>query len=116
MKNLFKVLILTLLFASSTFATAKNQMIMITDKNCIFCIAWEKEIGEIYPKSDIGKKYPIIRIEIKDIKQSDQIKYEKVKVTPTFIFLSNNKEKGRIYGFSNPEMFWWRIDEILGIN
>ena len=61
MKNLFKVLILilTLLSASSTFATAKNQMIMITDKNCIFCIAWEKEIGEIYPKSDIGKKYPI---------------------------------------------------------
>ena len=26
------------------------------------------------------------------------------------------KEKGIILGYSNPEMFWWRIDEILELN
>ena len=44
------------------------------------------------------------------------IDIEKVDVTPTFIFIQNEKEKGRIFGYSNPEMFWWRVDEILEIN
>ena len=118
MKQLYKILILglTLLFSYANFAIAKNYMIMITDKNCIFCIVWEKEIGKIYPKTDIGKKYPIERLEIKDIRPNNRFNIEKSSVTPTFIVIKDDKEKGRIYGYSNPEMFWWRIDEILEIN
>ena len=41
---------------------------------------------------------------------------KKANVTPTFILIKNKKEKGIILGYSNPEMFWWRIDEILELN
>ena len=37
----------------------------------------------------------------------------KTKATPTFVFYKNNVEIGRISGYSNPEMFWWQIDEII---
>ena len=37
----------------------------------------------------------------------------KTNVTPTFVFYKNNIEIGRISGYSNPEMFWWQIDEII---
>ena len=34
-------------------------------------------------------------------------------ITPTFVFYRNDKEIGRIKGYSNPEMFWWQVDEII---
>ena len=118
MKLLLKIFIVKTIcfFAIINFAFANDQMLMITDKNCIFCIVWEKEIGKIYPKTDIAKKFPLNRIEIKDFNKNILNGLEKVNVTPTFIFLKNEKEKGRIYGYTNPEMFWWRIDEILELN
>jgi len=118
MKKIFQIFIFIILsfFSFINFALAKNQLIMVTDKNCIFCIVWEKEIGKIYPKTEIAKTFPLKRIEIKDFNKNLFTGLKKVNVTPTFIFIKNKKEKGRIYGYSNPEMFWWRIDEILEIN
>ena len=118
MKSIFKIFIFIILsfFAFLTIASAKDQLLMVTDKNCIFCIVWEREIGKIYPKTEIAKTYPLKRIEIKEFNKNISIGIEKVDVTPTFIFIKNEKEKGRIFGYSNPEMFWWRVDEILEIN
>ena len=52
---------------------------------------------------------PLQSIEIKDEKNI----YLQAKGTPTFIFLEDSNEKGRITGYSYPEMFWWQVDEIL---
>ncbi len=113
--NTFLILIFSF-FPFINFALAKDKLLMITDKNCIFCIVWEKEIGKIYPKTEIAKTFPLNRIEIKDFNKNVPEGLKKVDVTPTFILIKNEKVKGRIYGYSNPEMFWWRIDEILEIN
>ena len=60
-------LIFLMLFISSGNSNAyqKNIMIMITDKKCLYCIAWEKQIGSIYPRTEIARKYPLVRIEKK---------------------------------------------------
>jgi len=118
MKSFFKIFLFIILgfCAFLKIALAENQLIMVTDKHCIFCIVWEKEIGKIYPKTETAKTFPLNRIEMKDFNKNTPIGLKKVNVTPTFIFIKNKKEKGRIYGYSNPEMFWWRIDEILEIN
>ena len=50
----------------------------------------------------------------KDFISYFKIDLKKTKITPTFIFIENNKEKGRIIGYTNPEMFWWQVDEIVG--
>ncbi len=34
-------------------------------------------------------------------------------ITPTFVFFRENKEIGRIIGYTDAEMFWWQVDEIL---
>ena len=90
-----------------------EKLYMLTDKNCLYCMVWEKEIGKIYPKTDISKQYPLTRVfvnnDVKNLKQ----KIFKTNLTPTFVFYSAGKEIGRIEGFSNPEMFWWQVDEII---
>jgi len=110
----FSLVIIFLFFSKSTFA--ENKLLMITADYCIYCQIWEKEIGKIYPKTEISKSFPLERIELdeylfdNDINDTDN--YE-TKITPTFVFYRGNNEIGRISGYSSAEMFWWQVDEIL---
>ena len=113
--NLLFILIVFFLFLSKpTFA--ENKLLMITADYCIYCQIWEKEIGEIYPKTDISKSFPLERIELdeylfdNDINEANN--YE-TKITPTFVFYRGKNEIGRITGYSSAELFWWQVDEIL---
>ena len=116
-KKLLKTLIILpiyfIAFINSAYAKENSLMLMITDKTCLYCIIWEKQIGKIYPKTEVSKKFPLSRIEVKDFVSYKKYNLKKTNVTPTFIFIKNTKEKGRIEGYTNPEMFWWQVDEIV---
>ncbi len=110
----FPLLLFFLFLSKSTFA--ENKLLMITADYCIYCQIWEKEIGNIYPKTEISKSFPLERIELDeylfDNDINDTNNYE-TKITPTFVFYRGNNEIGRITGYSSAEMFWWQVDEIL---
>ena len=116
-KYIHTPIIVFFIFITSIFQSvdAKNTslMIMITDKNCLYCIVWEKQIGKIYPKTEIAKKFPLHRIEVKNFVNYTKYDLKKTNITPTFIFIKNDNETGRIEGYTNPEMFWWQVDEII---
>ena len=99
---------------SSSYGKENTLLLMVTDKSCLICMVWEKQIGKIYPKTEIANKFPLSRIEIKDFVDYSKHKLKKTNITPTFIFIRNNSEKGRIEGYTSPEMFWWQVDEIAG--
>ena len=101
---------LTVSFSS---ANDNSLLLMITDNTCLICMVWEKQIGEIYPKTEIANKFPLSRIEINDFVNYSKHKIKKTDITPTFVFIRNNNEKGRIEGYTSPEMFWWQVDEII---
>ena len=102
------------LTVSSSFAKDNSLLLMITDKTCLICMVWEKQIGKIYPKTEIANKFPLSRIEMNDFVNYSKHKIKKTNITPTFVFIRNNNEKGRIEGYTSPEMFWWQVDEIIG--
>ena len=116
-KYISTLIIVLFIFIISVFnsvnAKDSSLMIMITDKNCLYCIVWEKQIGKIYPKTEIAKKFPLHRIEVKNFINYTKYNLKKTNITPTFIFIKNNNEEGRIEGYTNPEMFWWQVDEII---
>ena len=101
------------LTVNSSSAKDNSLLLMITDKTCLICMVWEKQIGKIYPKTEIAKKFPLSRIEMNDFVNYTKHKIKKTNITPTFIFIRNNNEKGRIEGYTSPEMFWWQVDEII---
>ena len=110
---LLLIVIFTLSLKSSF---ADNKLLMITADYCIYCQIWEKEIGKIYPKTDISKSFPLERIELdKHLICNHPDNYE-TKITPTFIFFKEKEEIGRIIGYSSAEMFWWQVDEILDLD
>ena len=116
-KMYFKLIIFIIflfkLTVSSCFAKDNSLLLMITDKTCLICMVWEKQIGKIYPKTEIANKFPLSRIEMNDFVNYTKYKIKKTNITPTFIFIRNNNEKGRIEGYTSPEMFWWQVDEII---
>ena len=117
-KMYFKLIIFIIfvfnLTVSSSSAKDNSLLLMITDKTCLICMVWEKQIGKIYPKTEIANKFPLSRIEMKDFVYYTKHKLKKTNITPTFIFIRNDNEKGRIEGYTSPEMFWWQVDEIIG--
>ena len=115
--SFLKFVILFALFFKLTISSSQGKenslLLMVTDKTCLICMIWEKQIGKIYPKTEIANKFPLSRIEIKDFVNYSKHKLKKTNITPTFIFIGNNKEQGRIEGYTSPEMFWWQVDEII---
>ena len=59
-KRLFNLtlLLIVILLLSIKSSFADNKLLMITADYCIYCQIWEKEIGKIYPKTDIAKSFP----------------------------------------------------------
>ena len=114
--KLFKKLnyiVLLIVIGLAKSSLAENSLLMVTSEYCLYCQIWEKQIGKIYPKTDIAKNYPLKKLELDDFLNNENYNVVKTKITPTFIFFEDKNEIGRITGYSNPEMFWWQVDEIL---
>ena len=109
----FILVLIAIFLLSLKSSFADNKLVMITADYCVYCQIWEKEIGEIYPKTDISKSFPLERIELEENSISNDSGNYETKITPTFIFFRENEEIGRIIGYSSAEMFWWQVDEIL---
>ncbi len=117
-KRLFNLtlLLIVILLLSIKSSFADNKLLMITADYCIYCQIWEKEIGKIYPKTDISKNFPLEKIELDEQSISSNLDNYDTKITPTFIFFKEKEEIGRITGYSSAEMFWWQVDEILDLD
>lgn len=99
------------LSAGAKYVIAERELLMITSDFCPYCMAWERDIGQIYNKSPYASVLPLTKIEYgtsfpKDIQLASDI-----KGTPTFIILDDRNEIDRIIGYSDAEMFWWQISE-----
>ena len=117
-KNFYNfIIVLVVIFLLSLKSSfADNKLVMITADYCIYCQIWEKEIGKIYPKTDISKNFPLEKIELDEQSISSNLDNYGTKITPTFIFFKGKEEIGRIMGYSSAEMFWWEVDEILDLD
>ena len=114
-KRLFNLtlLLIVILLLSIKSSFADNKLLMISADYCNYCQIWEKEIGKIYPKTDIAKSFPLEKIELDEYSIRDDSDNYETKITPTFVFFEEKEEIGRIIGYSSAEMFWWQVDEIL---
>ena len=100
-------------FIFSTNGLAETSLLMVTDKACPYCKAWENDVGKIYPKTELAEQFPLIRMTAGETASEFGTHLEKVRGTPTFIFLKDDLEIGRIEGYSDAEMFWWLVDDII---
>ena len=89
------------------------QVVMCRRAGCPWCHAWDREIGGIWPKSDVGARHPMLMVDL-DADPIPQIALARpVRFTPTFVVARDGAEIGRIEGYPGQDFFWGLIQRLV---
>lgn len=91
------------------------DLLMVEQPGCVYCARWDKEIGPIYPRTDVGATAPLRRVQMAD-GAPEGIRYARpVVFTPTFILVGDEgRELGRIEGYPGEDFFWPLVENLVG--
>jgi thioredoxin-related protein len=94
--------------------TAKAaELVMFEREGCKWCRAWDRDISEIYPRTQEGKRAPLRRVDLDAERPSDLRAIKGVRYTPTFVLIDKGREVGRIAGYPGEAFFWGLLGELL---
>jgi thioredoxin-related protein len=105
---------LVLLAASILLASHADafELIMFRRAGCSWCAAWDREIGPIYGKTELGRRIAIRFVDLDHA--ATKLKLEgPVRFTPTFVLLDEDREVGRIEGYPGEDFFWSRLERLV---
>lgn len=97
--------------ASATARAAELAFVMVEHRACPFCHAWHRAIGPIWPKSDLGRRAPLRRVELGAEPLPEAV--GEVRVTPTFVLVADGREVGRIVGYQGETLFWQQAEALF---
>jgi len=110
-----RAFLLSLIFLSlATPAFSASELVMFNSPYCEWCQIWEKEIGVVYGKTDVGRTLPVRRVDIQETRPSHLTRLKGIRFTPTFVVLDNGREVGRITGYPGESFFWGLLEELAG--
>ena len=115
-KNLFFLFLIIYFLAciNSTYAEVRGKLLYFYSDTCAYCKAWENEIANIYLKTEFEDEFKLSFINFFSNVELEEYGISKiVKVTPTFIFIKDKTEVGRIEGYNGQELFWWQVDDVI---
>lgn len=108
----FLALLVSLVFWFPGVANSQTYLLMAEEDGCYWCAKWNKEISQIYPKTEEGKIAPLKRYDLHRDKPDVSFNGS-VRFTPTFILVKDGKEVGRIEGYPGEDFFWALLSEIM---
>ena len=100
------VWILASLWGLSALPAPAAELILFESAGCVWCEAWDTEIGEIYAKAGEAQVAPLRRVDIHDQRPADLADVRGIVYTPTFVLMEGGDEIGRITGYAGEEFFW----------
>ncbi|WP_316013541.1 thioredoxin family protein [Roseobacter sp. HKCCA0434] len=95
---------------------AETRLLMAEQKGCIYCRAWNEEIGPAWPNTPEGAAAPLMRMDIDDPVPEGIELDRAVILTPTFILLEDGQELARLEGYAGDEFFWHVIGTMMTEN
>ena len=74
---------------------------------------WDREIGAIWPKSDVGARHPMRMVDLDADPMPEIALARPVRFTPTFVVARDGAEIGRIEGYPGQDFFWGLIERFV---
>ncbi len=99
-----RVLAALLMLAATPSLAA--ELVMFESEGCVWCEAWDRDIGPIYAMTDEARILPLRRMDIFDPLPPALAGIAEVIYTPTFVIVSCGKEVDRIVGYLGEDQFW----------
>ena len=89
------------------------RLLMVEKHGCVYCRAWDRNIGPGYAASDAGQAAPLMRVDIHGPWPDGLALARRPFVTPTFILLDGGMEVGRLEGHMTPGQFYPALTALL---
>jgi hypothetical protein len=99
----------TIVLGSSAVAA---ELQMYRRAGCPWCQAWDRDVGPIYGKTDIGRRLPLRMVDLDGERPRVSLKGP-IIYTPTFVLVENAREVGRIEGYPGDSFFWGLLDRLV---
>lgn len=88
------------------------ELQMYRRAGCPWCQAWDRDVGPIYGKTDIGRRLPLRMVDL-DGERPRVLLKGPIIYTPTFVLVENAHEVGRIEGYPGDAFFWGLLDRLV---
>ena len=82
------------------------RLLMMVRRGCVFCAAWDREIGPGYAGSPVGRQSPLMVVDIDGAYPDGLALARTPRLTPSFILLRDGMELGRIEGYVGARHFY----------
>lgn len=102
-----------ILFAFSISPLKAATLVMVEQKACSYCAAWNRDVGVVYDKTPEGTKASLRRIDIHQPLPDDLKFITGLVYTPTFVLVDKGKEIGRIRGYPGEDFFWGLLQQLI---
>jgi thioredoxin-related protein len=102
-----------LLAALSGSAVQAAELLMFREDGCRYCAEWERDIGEIYPRTAEARHAPLRRIDAHGAPPAEVSLDGAIRYTPTFILVEDGAEVDRIVGYPGENAFWSLLGQML---
>lgn len=89
------------------------RLLMVEKDGCVYCAAWDRNIGPGYAGSDAGQAAPLMRVDIHGPYPDGLALARRPFVTPTFILLDGGSEVGRLEGHMTAAQFYPALSALL---
>jgi hypothetical protein len=94
-------------------AAQAAELVMFTQKGCVWCARFERDIAPAYDKTDEGKRAPLRRVDIRQPMPPDLASIVRERFTPVFVLVNEGREIGRIRGYPGDTFFWGLLAGLL---
>lgn len=103
------------LFISSAAGTlaADLRLVMFEQPGCLYCEAWNTEIGPQYPLTTEGNSAPLLRLQLREPLPEGMYLASRPAFTPTFVLVKDGVEAGRIAGYPGEDFFWPMLSKMI---
>lgn len=88
------------------------ELVMFRRAGCPYCQTWDRVIGAVYPKSDLGRQFPLRMVDLDRDPPLEAKLARTVRFTPTFVLVDEGREIGRIEGYPGEEFFWGLLEKL----
>lgn len=105
--------LMLILIGGAAASAQAAELIAFVSARCPYCVAWEREVGRTYAKTQEAREAPLRRVDADARSPASPDGIEAVKFTPTFVLIDGEREVGRISGYSGAGFFWAQLDKLL---
>lgn len=106
-------LLVVLIFVLSLAPAHAAELLMFTQKGCVWCAKFDREIAPAYDKTAEGKRAPLRRLDIAQPVPADLGFIRRERFTPVFVLVDKDREIGRIRGYPGDIFFWGLLANLL---